>query len=114
MTVEFFLLLPLVVVVLLAGVQVVEAAKLHIELQGAVREGVRVAATTPDPAVAVAAVKQALAPSMAEKTRISVRRPAQAGATATVTAAVRHHVRLWLLPDLAFDISARAAMRTER
>lgn len=111
---EFYLLLPLVIFALLAGIQVVAAAQTRIELQGAVREGVRVAATTPDPARAVAVVASALDPEMAKKTRISVTRPALPGQVASVTASYRHTVRLFLLPDLAFDISARAAMRTER
>lgn len=114
MTVEFFLLLPLVIFVLLVGIQIVAAAQTRIELQGAVREGVRVAATTPDPARAVSAVAAALDPRMAAATRISVTRPSLPGQVASVTATFRHTVRMFLLPDLAFDISARAAMRTER
>lgn len=111
---EFFLILPLVVFILLAGIQVIAAAQVRVELQGAVREGVRVAATTPDPARAVAAVAAALDPEMAERTRISVTRPSTPGATASVTASLRHTVRLIMLPDVAFNITARAAMRTER
>lgn len=111
---EFFLLLPLVIFALLVGIQVVAAAQVRVELQGAVREGVRVAATTPDPAQAVSAVAAALDPAMAEAARISVTRPSLPGQVASVTATVRHTVHMFFLPDLAFDISARAAMRTER
>lgn len=114
MTVEFFLTLPLVLVILLAGIQVIAAAQVRVELQGAVREGVRVAATTPDPAQAVSSVMAALDPEMAQRARISVTRPSVAGTTASVTAHVRHTVHLIMLPDISFDISARAAMRTER
>lgn len=114
MTVEFFLILPLVLVVLVAGIQVIAAAQVRVELQGAVREGVRVAATTPDPARAVAAVVDALEPEIAERARISVTRPALPGATAAVTATLRHTVRLIMLPDISFNLTARAAMRTER
>lgn len=113
-TVEFFLTLPMVFLILLAGFQVVAAAQVRIELQGAVREGVRVAATTPDPALAVAAVEAALDPARAEVTSISVVRPSTPGQVASVTATTRHTVRLLMLPDLAFDIAARAAMRTEK
>jgi TadE-like protein len=112
--VEFFLILPLVVFVLLAGIQVVAAAQLRVELQGAAREGVRVAATTPDPSRAVAAVIDALDPSTAGRARISVNRPATPGQPASVSVIVRHTVRLFLLPDISFDLAARAAMRTER
>lgn len=110
---EFFLILPLVIFVLLAGIQVVAAAQLRVELQGAAREGVRVAATTPDPARAVAAVVASLDPVTAKKARISVTRPAVPGQTASVMVVVRHTVRLLLLPDISFDLAARAAMRTE-
>lgn len=114
MTVEFFLAVPVVFIILLAGFQVVAAAQVRIELQGAVREGVRVAATTPDPAMAVAAVEAALDPGLAAETSISVRRPSVPGQVASVTATTRHTVRLLMLPDLSFDIAARAAMRTEK
>lgn len=114
MTIEFFLLLPVVLVMLLAGVQVVAAAQVRVELQGAVREGVRVAATTPDPAKAVEAVAAALDPARAAAASISVTRPSLPGQLASVTATLRHTVHLLFLPDLAFDITARAAMRTEK
>lgn len=63
-TVEFFLVVPLVIVVLVGGLQVVSVARARIELLGAVRDGARVAATSPDPAKAVEAVQRALAPSV--------------------------------------------------
>lgn len=114
MTVELFLVIPLVIVLLVAGLQVVAAARVKIELQGAVREGARVAATTPDPSRAVDAVLAALDPEMAEGVRVSVTRPSVPGQIATVSATYAHVVDLLLLPDLTFGISARAAMRTER
>ncbi len=107
-------MLPIVFIVLLAGLQVVAAVQVRVELQGAVREGVRVAATTPDPALAVAAVEAALDPEKAALTSISVTRPALPGQVTSVTASIRHTVRLLMLPDLAFDITARAVMRTEK
>ena len=111
---EFFLILPLVVVLLVAGLQVVSVARVKIELVGAVREGARVAATTPDPSRAVDAVMAALDPEMAVRTRISVTRPSVPGHLATVTATFRHVVDFFILPDLEFDVSARASMRTEK
>lgn len=107
-------MIPLVIVVLVAGLQVVAAARVRIELQGAVREGARVAATTPDPSQAVDAVVAALDPTMAGHTRISVTRPSVPGQIATVSATYPHTVDLLILPDMTFEISARAAMRTER
>jgi Flp pilus assembly protein TadG len=113
-TVEFFLILPLVVLLLVAGLQVVSVARAKIELIGAVREGARVAATTPDPSRAVDAVVAALDPETAARTRISVTRPSVPGQIATVTATLRHVVDFFLLPDLELDIPARASMRTEK
>ncbi len=113
-TVEFFLVLPLVVLLLVAGLQLVSVARVKIELIGAVREGARVAATTPDPSRAVDAVVGALDPEMASRTRISVTRPSVPGQMATVTATFRQVVDFFILPDLEFDIPARATMRTEK
>lgn len=111
---EFFLILPLVVVLLVAGLQVVSVARVKIELIGAVREGARVAATTPDPSRAVDAVMAALDPEMAARTRISVTRPSVPGQMATVSATFRHVVDFFILPDLEFEVPARASMRTEK
>ena len=110
---EFFLALPLMVVVLVAGLQVVSAVQTRIELQGAVREGVRVAATTPDPAAAVEAVVSALDPDVANRVRISVSRPSVPGKPAFVTAVLDYIVDFWILPDMTFEISAKSTMRTE-
>ena len=113
-TVEFFLIIPLLFIVLIAGLQVVAAARVKVELHGAVREGARVAATTPDTSRAVDAVVAALDPDMAATTRISVTRPATPGQPAIVSARYLHHVDLLVFPDLAFEISASASMRTEK
>jgi Flp pilus assembly protein TadG len=112
--VEFFLVVPLLVVVLVAGIQVVSVARTRIELLGAVREGARVAATTPDPAKAVAAVRDALAPTQRDRVRISVSRPGVVGRPARVTATFRHSLPVPLIDDLAFDISVSASMLVER
>lgn len=113
-TVEFFLVLPLLVVVLVAGVQVISVARTRIELIGAVREGARVAATTPDPAKAVDAVREALAPETRDRVRISVSRPGVVGRPARVRASYRHTLPVPLLADLAFEVSASASMLVER
>lgn len=114
MTIEFFLVVPLVILVLVAGLQVVSVARARIELVGAAREGARVAATTPDPAKAVAAVTRALPSTWRDRVRISVSRPAVVGSPARV--AVRLHYRLGppFPNDLGFDLSASATMLVER
>jgi Flp pilus assembly protein TadG len=113
-TVEFFLVLPIVVLVVVASIQLVGVAQARIELQGAVREGVRVAATTPDPAKAVEAVMASLAPEMRDRARISVERPSRVGAVATVSVMVRYPLGRPFPFNLGVDLSARATMRTER
>jgi Flp pilus assembly protein TadG len=112
--VEFFLVVPLLVVVLVAGIQVVSVARTRIELLGAVREGARVAATTPDPAKAVAAVRDALAPTQRDRVRISVSRPGVVGRPARVTATFRHSLPGPLIDDLAFDIGVSASRLVDR
>lgn len=109
-----FLAVPLLIVVLAAGIQVISVARTRVELLGAVREGARVAATTPDPARAVAAVREALPPGLSERTRISVSRPAIVGRAARVVAVVRHRLPVPLLDDLGFEVSASASMLVER
>ena len=113
-TVEFFLVVPLLIVVLVAGIQVISVARTRIELLGAVREGARVAATTPDPAKAVEAVRDALDPVDRDRVRISVSRPATVGRPAKVSARYRHLLPVPFLNDLGVDVSATATMLVER
>jgi Flp pilus assembly protein TadG len=112
--VEFVLVLPLIIVVLAASLQLIGVARARIELQGAAREGARVAATTPDPANAVEAVLAALSPEMRSGARVSVERPARVGAVATVTVSIRHELGRPFPSSLGVALSARATMRTER
>lgn len=113
-TVELFLVLPIVVLVLVAGLQVISLARARIELLGAVREGARVAATTPDPARAVEAVQAALSPGMRDVTRISVSRPSVVGRPASVSAVTRYLLGAPFPDDLGVDIRASASMFVER
>jgi Flp pilus assembly protein TadG len=113
-TVEFFLVVPLLIVVLAAGIQVISVARARIELLGAVREGARVAATTPDPAKAVAAVRDAMQPSVRGWVRTSVTRPAIVTLPARVTATYRHLLAVPWIDDLGVDLSASASMLVER
>lgn len=114
MTIEMFLVLPIVVLVLVAGLQVVSLTKARIELVGAVREGARVAATTPDPAKAVSAVQAALPPEIRRVTRVSVSRPAVVGSPARVTARARHQLGPPFPSGFGVDLSASASMLVER
>jgi len=113
-TIEFFLVIPLVILVLVGGLQVVSVARARIELLGAVRDGARVAATSPDPAKAVDAVQAALAPTVRDRVRISVSRPGVVGAPARVTATLRHRFGAPFPDDFGVDVSASATMLVER
>jgi len=112
--VELFLVLPVVILVVVASLQLVGVARARIELQSAAREGARVAATTPDPSWAVEAVLASLPPGMRDRVRISVERPARVGAVASVTVSIRHLLGRPFPDDLGVDLSVRATMRTER
>jgi Flp pilus assembly protein TadG len=113
-TVEFFLILPLILLVLIGGVQVVAVAQSRIELVGAAREGVRIAATAPDPSLAVAAVQRALSPSVRDRARISVSRPLVVGQSARVVVSLRHLLGNPFPESFGVDLSASATMRVER
>lgn len=114
MTVEFFLVIPLLALVLVAGVQVVSVARSRVELLGAVREGARVAATSPDPAKAVSAVQGALDPALRDRVRISVSRPSVVGSPARVSASYRYRFGAPFPEGFGIDLSASASMLVER
>lgn len=107
-------MMPLVLVVLLGAVEVVVAGRAQLELVGAAREGARRAATSPDPAHAAAAVRQALDADLATRTRVTVIRPHVVGRAAVVRLEARHRVAMPLLGGFDVTLRARAAMRVER
>ena len=111
---EFFLVLPLVFLVLAGGLQLVSVARAKVELSGAAREGARIAATTPDPARAVEAVESALPPEVRGRARISVERPGVVGKPARVTISVRHHFGVPFPEGFGVDLSSSAVMAVER
>lgn len=111
--VEFVLVLPVVLLLVVALVEVAVIARDQLHLWSAAREGARVAATTPDVAAAVSATNQALG-SLAGATRITVSRPAVVGRTATVEVATIHRLGVPLFGDLTFELTAAAGMRVER
>ncbi|MGH8949918.1 MAG: TadE/TadG family type IV pilus assembly protein [Acidimicrobiia bacterium] len=114
MTVEFFLVLPIVILVVVASIQLIGVARTRIELQAAVRDGARVAATTPDPAKAVEAVLASLSPAMRDGARVSVERPSRVGAPANVSVTMRYALGRPFPSGVGVELSARATMRTER
>ncbi len=111
--VESALVLPVVLVVLLAGLEVVAVARTQLHLVAAAREGARVAATVADPARAVAAVRAALGPEEGSRVGVTVTRGGR-GSSATVTVRLRHRLVTPLLRSLTVELRSRAVMRVER
>ncbi len=112
--VEFALVLPVVVLVLLAVVEVTVVARTQYELVHAAREGARTAATVADPSRAVAAVQDALDPVVAARVRVTVERPETVGSSAVVTVLLPHRLAGGLFGGLRVDLRARSVMRVER
>ncbi len=112
--VEFALVLPLALVVLLGVVEVAVVARAQLELAAAAREGARHAAVTPDPALAAAAARAALGNRLARQTRVSVTRPHVVGRPAVVRLAARHRVAVPVLGGFDVTLRAQATMRVER
>ncbi len=110
---EFALLVPLLLLVLLAAVEVAATARTQLEVVAAAREGAREAAVSPDPARALAVVRDALGEA-GERARITVSRPHVVGEPAKVTVRLSH--RLGTLPfgGLTIELTGTATMRVER
>jgi len=111
--VEFALILPLVLILVLGLVEVAIVARSEIQLIHAAREGARQAAVSPDTAQASAAVRKALG-AAGPAARISVSRPAAIGQPAQVRVSVRHRIGAPILGGFTVDLAASASMRTER
>jgi hypothetical protein len=111
--VEFAVIFPLVVLVLLGSVEVTVAARTQIEVVAAAREGARHAAVDPDPAGAAAAVRAALGEA-GDDARVSVVRPQVVGAAAEVTVRLPHRFAAPVLGGVTVNLIGRAVMRVER
>jgi hypothetical protein len=112
--VEFALVVPVVLLVLLAGVEVVMVARTQLEVTAAAREGAREAAAVPDPARAVAAVRRALPSPHDGRVRVAVRRPHVVGRPAEVTVTLPYRVAAPLFGGFTVELRSRAVMRVER
>ena len=110
---EFALVLPLVLLVLLAAVEVAVVARVQLEVSQAAREGARQAATTPDPERAVAAARRSLGEG-GDRARVSVSRDRHVGGRAEVVVRLPHRVGAPLLGGFEVTLVGRAVMRVER
>jgi Flp pilus assembly protein TadG len=112
--VEFALVVPLVVVVLLAAVEVAVIARTQLEVSQAAREGAREAAAVPDPSHAVEVVRAFLGEPAASRAVVSVSRDHRVGGRAEVAVRLRHPVAGGFLGGLTITLEGRSSMRVER
>ena len=111
--VEFALVVPLVLLLLLGVVEVGLVARGQLMVISAAREGAREAAATPDPAAAVRAARAALGDA-GSTARVSVRRPDVVGQPARVRVVMPYRVATPLPGGFSIDLTASAVMRVER
>ena len=110
--VEFALVLPLVLLVVLAIVEVAVVARTQLEVVNAAREGAREAATNPDPAAAVDVVQQSLGVA-GSQARVQVSRPHVVGERAAVVVRLPHTLVAPLFGGITVELQARSVMRVE-
>lgn len=113
-TVEFALVIPIVLLTLVAVVEVAVVARTQIELLSAARQGARVAATNPDPSAAVDAVHESLSESLVGRVIVTVDRPAVIGREAVVKLSLNHRLAAAVFGGVPIDLASRAVMRVER
>jgi len=112
--VEFVLVLPVVVLVVLALVEVTVVARTQLELMHASRVGAREAAAVADPSRAIEATLEALGPDLSAGARVNVKRPSVVGARAEVTVTFPYQAFSPLLGGIRLELRARSVMRVER
>jgi Flp pilus assembly protein TadG len=112
--VEFALVLPLVLVVLLAAVEVAGVARAQLEVSQAAREGAREAATVVDPEAAASVVRHFLGDDLGARARVSVTRDHVVGGRAEVVVEVPYRVAALLFGGFTVHLEGRCTMRVER
>ena len=111
--VEFALVVPLVLALVLGLVEIAVVARTQMEVVNAAREGAREAAASPDPSDAVRAVRASLG-DVGASARVSVRRPDVVGRLAEVRVSLPHWVAAPFFGGVRVTITAKAVMRVER
>lgn len=112
--VEFALVIPLVLAVLLAAVEITVVARTQLAVSQAAREGAREAAASPDPERAVAVVLRFLGNDLARDARVAVSRDHVVGGRAEVVVKVRHRIAAPLMGGWPIELEARSSMRVEQ
>jgi Flp pilus assembly protein TadG len=111
--VEFAMVIPLVLILILGIAEVAVVAREEIQLIHAAREGARQAAVSPDTAKAIAAVRRSLG-GRGDAAHVSVSRPTRVGAPATVRVRLQHRVAAPVFGGYPVELRASITMRTER
>jgi Flp pilus assembly protein TadG len=111
--VEFALVVPLLLVVILAIAELAVVARTEIQLVHASREGARQAATSPDTRQAASAARRALG-ALGPRARVSVTRPVDVGEPAMVRIRLTHRVAAPIFGGFDVTLGAATTMRTER
>ena len=111
--VEFALVVPLVLALVLGLVEVALVARTQMEVVNAAREGAREAAASPDPSDAVRAARAALG-EIGSSARVSVRRPDVVGRLAEVRVTLPYRVAGAFLGWVSVEITAKAVMSVDR
>lgn len=113
-TIEFALVLPVALLVLVTAVEVVVTARVQLELGHAAREAARVAATTPDIELSIEAARRSLGAQLSARTHVAVVRQQHVGGTARVTLTTNHPVVAPILGGFTVSLRSSAVMRVER
>lgn len=110
--VEAALVLPVLLLMLLAAIEVTAIARTQLQVVAAAREGARVAATVPGEDRAVQAVRTALGEDLGDRVGVRVSRGG-VGSPARVTVRVRHRFLTPFWSDLGVTLSWQATMAVE-
>ena len=111
-SVEFALILPAVVLLVVAIIETASAAQLHVQVTHAAREGARAAATIADPDTVIETTARALG-AHAASARITVERTWIVGSPAVVRIEVPHRVFSRILGGFELVLRGEATMRVE-
>lgn len=114
LTVEAAFVIPVILVVLMAVIEITSLVATQLELVTAAREAARVAATVPDPSQAATAAREVLGPPLASAVKITVSRPAVVGKPAVVVISFAKPLVTPLLDGIKVPLTARAVMRVEQ
>lgn len=111
--VEFALVLPIILLVTFAAIELAVVAQRQLEATHAAREGAREAAANPDPSAAAAAVNRALGDAAAAA-MVTVRRDHVVGGSAEVEVVLPHALAAPLFGGVDIAIRGKAVMRVEQ